>query len=217
MFPTIMLRESKVDLNKRTPFGPLWLANQMHACFLRSMVGFECITLDAGAHDVFPRGWSAAIARNDVVQIEILAVAGLAAILAGVLIALENIVPRKLDLLFRDMIVYQEEDYPGNAQPQRDGSDRFRVGFLSGKVLPFCEIESLKRAVVPVKDGLSMALKEQSQGPASGADINRLPKPIKHQHVLAKNGTHLPIQTRGKLHKRFCDVNEGTDFRREKP
>jgi len=58
-----------------------------------------------------------------VIEIQVAAFENIAAILAGVLIALENIVPRKLELLFGDMVVYQQEDHPGNAQPQRYGPD----------------------------------------------------------------------------------------------
>ena len=66
--------------------------------FLRQPVAFARITFDARTDHVFPSCRSSAIARNHVVEIQIAAFENLAAILAGVLVALENVVPGKLHL-----------------------------------------------------------------------------------------------------------------------
>ena len=118
------------------------------------------------------------------IEIEVLAITGRAAVLAGILVALENIVACKFHFLFGDVIINQKENDPRNAQPQRDRSNRFRVGFLSREVLPLCEAEGLKRAVVTVEDRLSVPLKEERQSAARGANVDRLPQPVQHEHVL---------------------------------
>ena len=59
--------------------------------------------------------------------------------------------------------------------------------FLRRDMLPFREIERLEGTVVPVEHSLCVALKQQCQRSATGADINRLPKAIQHQHVLVEH------------------------------
>src|SRR5688572_6234492 len=69
MLPAIVVLSAEIDLDERTPLRPLGLANEMHAGFGRSTVGFAGVTTNAGAHDVFPSGGAAAIAWHDVVEI----------------------------------------------------------------------------------------------------------------------------------------------------
>ena len=150
MLPTIVLVQRKVNLHEGSPFGALRLSDEVHTRFLGSAVGLKRIALNAGANDVLPGSWSAAVARHDVVQIEIFAITGLTAVLAGVFVALENIVPCELNFLFGEMIVNEEQNHSGDAQPKADSPDGFRMRFLLGKVLPFGKVKRLERAVVPV-------------------------------------------------------------------
>ena len=61
---------------------------------------------------------------------------------------------------------------------------------LPRKIMPFAKIIRLERPVTAVQYSLRMALKQQRQRPASGANINRLPEAIEHQHMLVERGTH---------------------------
>src|SRR5258706_7651743 len=90
MLPTVVLGQAEADLDERPPLGPLGFADQVHVRFLRRAIRLERIAFNAGTDDVLPCCRSAAVAWNHMVQIQILAVAGLAAILAGILVALEN-------------------------------------------------------------------------------------------------------------------------------
>ena len=190
VLPTIVLVQGEIDLHKRTPLGSLGFANQMHAGFLRRVIGLERIAFDTGTNDVFPCRWSAPITRDDVVQIQVFAVKRMAAILTHVLIPLEDIVACKLDFLLREMVINHQQNDTGNPNPKRNRPDRFRVGLLLGKVMPLGEIIGLEGAVIPVEHNLGMALKQQCQCPSRGADIDRLPEPIKHQHMLVESRTH---------------------------
>ena len=118
-----MLREREVDLNERPPFRALGLADKMHPGFLRSAIGLQGVALDTRADDIFPSSWPATIAWDDMVQIEIFAVAGCAAILAGILVALKNIVPGELHLLFGHMVVNEQQNDPGDPQAKGNGSN----------------------------------------------------------------------------------------------
>ena len=69
MAPAIVPVQGEIDLHKRPPFGSFGFAHKVHAGFGGRAVGFVRIAGDARADDVFPGGRTAAIARNDVVQV----------------------------------------------------------------------------------------------------------------------------------------------------
>ncbi len=102
--PALVLLRGERHMNERPPLRPLRFANESHVRFVRKTIPFARITRDAGANDVFPNRRSAAIARKDVIQIQFAAIENLSAILAGVLVAFENIVPRELHFLLRQAI-----------------------------------------------------------------------------------------------------------------
>jgi len=108
VLPAVMLVEGEINLNEGTPLRPLGFSNQVQACLLRSAVGLECITLDTGTDNVFPSGRTAAVPWQNMIQVEILAITGFAAVLAGIAIAFEDVMPGKLDLFFGNMIVNQQ-------------------------------------------------------------------------------------------------------------
>lgn len=184
MFPTVVLMEAKVDLHEGTPLRSAGFANEMHAHFLRGVIGFEGVAGNAGANDVFPRGRPAAVARDDVVQVQILAIQSLAAVLAGAVVTLENVVPGELDLLFGKAVEDDQKDDARDANPERNGVNALGVRFLFGEVLPLVEIVSLKGAVFRAEHHLGVAFEQQRQGAAGGADVYRLPQPVEDQHML---------------------------------
>src|SRR5437867_11354022 len=107
--------EAEVDLHKRTPLGPLRLANEVDAGFGGSAVGLLGVTADAGADNVLPGRGPAAVARDDVVKIQIFAVEFAAAILAGVLVALKDVVARKFDFLLGQAVEEGQKNDPRHA------------------------------------------------------------------------------------------------------
>src|SRR4051812_46470532 len=99
MFPAIVLVQAETDLDERPPLRPLGLADKMQMRFLRRAIGLMRVALDAGANDIFPRCRPTTVARDDVIEIQILADAGLAAVLAHILVAFEDVVPGKFYFL----------------------------------------------------------------------------------------------------------------------
>src|SRR5262245_54736166 len=97
---------------------------------------------------------------------------------------------RELHLFRRKMIIDHEQNDARHTNSERNSPDGFRMRFLLGKVMPFAEIESLKRPVRTIEDNLRMSLEKQGQSPSSSAPINGLPKPIQHQHMLVEHRTH---------------------------
>ena len=123
MAPAFVLRRLKCDLDKRAPFRALWFADQRHVCFTREAIALLRITRNAGANDIFPRGRSAAIARDNMIEVEIVAIEDVAAVLAGILVPLENVMSRKLYFFFRQSIEEQQHNDARNADFERDRRD----------------------------------------------------------------------------------------------
>ena len=67
---------------------------------------------------------------------------------------------------------------------------------LLGEAMPFSEAEGLERAIIAIEYNLGVALKQQRQRPASGANIHRLPQTIEHQHMLVEHRTHIQSNCR---------------------
>src|SRR6266581_640028 len=101
MPPAFMLRCRKGDMHKWAPLGPLRFADKMHVGFLRQPIAFACIARDARANHIFPCSRSASFTRHDMIKIQVVALEDLATVLAGVLVALENVVTSELHFLFR--------------------------------------------------------------------------------------------------------------------
>ena len=76
--------------------------------FLRKSIAFASVAFNARANHVFPGGGAATIARDHVIEIQVASVERISAILAGVFVAFEYIVPGKLHLLFRKPIEKQQ-------------------------------------------------------------------------------------------------------------
>lgn len=108
MLPAIVMMKGEINLHKRAPLRPLGFADQVHAGFLRSPVGFDRITLDTGADNVLPGGRAASVPGDYMVQVQVLPVARGPAILAGILVPLEDVMSCKLYFLLRQAIVHQQ-------------------------------------------------------------------------------------------------------------
>src|SRR6266702_6593897 len=175
MLPAIVMLKAQVDLHEGPPFGPLGFADQVQARYLRRAIGLARIAIDARADDVFPRGRPAPVARDHVIQIEVFAIVFLAAVLAGVAVALEDVVAGELHFLLGHAVKEHEQDYARNADAKGDGADALRMGVLAGEVMPLVEIEGLERAVAAAPDHLRPAVEQKRERPSGRADVHRLP------------------------------------------
>ena len=175
MLPAIVLMQAEIDLDKRPPLGPLWFANEVQACFLWRAIGFESIAVDARTDNILPGGRPAPVARNHVIQVQILPIERLSAILTRVLVSFKNIVAGEFDLFLRQMIIDHQQNNAGHADTEGYSPHRFRMRFLLGEIVPLDKAVRLERAVTSVQHSLGMALKQQRQRPSGGANVNRLP------------------------------------------
>ena len=96
---------------------------------------------------------------------------------------MKNIVPGELNLLARHAIVNHQQNHTRQTQLDAHAVDALGIGFLLGKIGPLVKAERVEVAVLAVHD-LRVALEEQRQGSAGGADVYRLPKPVQYQNRL---------------------------------
>src|SRR5262245_8728908 len=110
MLPAIVVMKAEVYLDKRPPLGPLGFTDQPHGRFLRCSVGLLSVTPNARTHYVLPGGRTAPVTRDDMIQIKIFPIKCPAAVLARILVSLEDIVPRELDFLFRQAVKHDQQN-----------------------------------------------------------------------------------------------------------
>ena len=175
MLPAIVMLEAEIDLHEWPPLRPLRLPDQMHPGLVWSSVRLDRITPDTGTDNVLPSGRSATVARDHVVQVQVFAIKLVAAILARVLISLEDVVSRELDFFLGLTIEEHQQNDARHAHAKRDGVDAFRMGFALGKIAPLVKIEGLERAVRGIHHHLGAALEKQGERPLSRADVDCLP------------------------------------------
>jgi len=184
MPPTVVPVQGEVDLHEGTPFRALWFAHEIHAGLGGRAVGFVRVATDAGTDDVFPGRGAAAVARDDVVEVQIFPVKHLATKLAGVFIAFKNVVPRELHFFFRHPVVHEQQDDAGDADAEGDPVNGIFVRCVGGNIAPLGKIKSAERTVGIIQNDLRLALKEESESATGGADIDCLPEPVQNQYML---------------------------------
>ena len=132
VFPEIVLWRRKRNLHKWPPFWTFGFADQTHVRLAREPVPLARIAGDARAHHVFPSRGPTLIARHDVIQIELASIEKLAAVLAGVFVALEDIVARKFYFLFRKPVEHQKYDHARDTNLKRNGRDYLVIWRVCG-------------------------------------------------------------------------------------
>ena len=183
MFPDVVLRRGKSDLDKWPPLWPLRFANQAHMRFTREPIALARVTRDARANHVFPCRRSSAVARHYVIEVEFAPIENFAAVLAGVLVALENVVARKLHFLLRETIEKEQHNHARDSDLPRDGRDHFVFWRGYRKIAPTFEIVRQKIAGFVRRDDVGMARIDQRESASRRADVHRLPQAIEHQNL----------------------------------
>jgi len=142
------------------------------------------------------------------VEIQVLPVKGISTILAGVFVAFKNVVTGELDLLLRNPVENEQENHPWHTDAKGNRGDGITAGLLLGKIVPFIEGVRAETAIVGVENRMGMSLKQECQSASGGADIDSLPQPVEHQHMLGQLRFHrLSPNNDGTLQKTFADVN----------
>ena len=162
------------------PLRSLWLTDKTHVRFARKAVAFSGVTRDTGTDDVLPRGGAATVPWNDVIEVQIVSIKNVPAVLAGILVTLEHVVPGELHFLLRQPIEHEQHDDSRNANLPRDRGDYFVIRRGRGEISPAVEIVSEKVVGVVRRNHVGVAGINQSERATSRADIDRLPQAVEH-------------------------------------
>ena len=186
MLPDVVWDSIEVEVEVGTPDRFFRFSDEGHPGLLGDAVGLSCVAVFATAHNILPGGFSAEVARNNVVEVEVFSIHGLAAILAGVFVPLVDVLAGELDFFVGGLVVEDEDDDRRDGYSVVDSVNELERSVRgAGKVPPLVKGEVAEGAVL-LEDGLGVPLVEHADGPASRADIHRLPQPVEHQDVLVK-------------------------------
>jgi hypothetical protein len=184
--PALVLLRRERHVNKRPPLWPLRFSDERHVRLMRETVALARIARNARADHVFPNRGSTAIARQNVIEIQLAAIENLAAILTGILVALENIVPRKFYFFLRQTIEKQKHNHARHSDLPGNGFDHFVFRRRFGKIEPAIEIVRQKIIFRIGRNDLGMSRINKREGAARGADVHRLPQAIENQNLTIK-------------------------------
>jgi len=112
------------------------------------------------------------------IQVQIVPIEDVATVLAGVFVALENIVPGELHFLFGQAIENQQHNHARDPNLPRNGRHHFMLRRSSREIAPAVEI--VGQEIVRAIGGNHMGVPgiHQGKGTTSRADVNRLPEAI---------------------------------------
>jgi len=189
VFPTVVRVPAESEVGEWSPFGAPRFADQLHPGLTGQVIALAGVAADAGTHHIFPGRLATPVAWKHMVEIEIFAVENPAAILAGVPVALEHIVPRELYFFFRIPVEKQQHDHAGDADAEADGMHHLGFGLAGGQFMPTLEIMGIE-AVLGAADHLSMTLIKQGERPADRTQIHRLPEAVEHEHLSVEHALH---------------------------
>ena len=117
------------------------------------------------------------------IQIQIATVENLSTILAGILVALEHVVPGKFHFLLRKAIEHQKHNHSRDADLKRNRRDRFVVRCGRGQIAPALEIVRHEIVRLIGRHNVGVSGVNQREGATSRADIHRLPEPVEYQNL----------------------------------
>ncbi len=120
------------------------------------------------------------------IEIQLVALKNLTAILAGVLVALKNVVPRKLHFLLRETIEKEQYDHPRHANFPRNSRDHLVFWRGRRKITPTLEIMRHKIVGFIRRNNMGVPGINQRERAPGRADVNRLPEPVQHQNLTVQ-------------------------------
>jgi hypothetical protein len=187
MPPTLVAVAVETDIHERAPLWPDGLFDEPHADLVGEAIALLRIARDARADNILPRGQAAFVAGQDMVEIQVALLENFAAVLAGILVALEDVGPCEFDFFLRQAVEEHQHDDPRDADFEGDGVDHFLLGLAVGKVAPAREVVGAEIVGAVGENDLGVPLAYERKSPAHCADVDRLPEPIKDEDLLVQH------------------------------
>ena len=114
------------------------------------------------------------------IEIEIAPIKNLSAVLAGVLVAFEDVVTRKLDFLFREPIEKEQHDHARHSNFPRNRRDHFVFRRSRGKIPPAFEVVRHEIVGFIRRNDVGVPRVNQRKRAPGRADVDRLPETVQH-------------------------------------
>ena len=171
----VSLAHSPIEVGQGAPARRNRFPERCHLRLCRQLVPLLGVTADAGAHDIFPACHAPLVPRNHMVKIQVPILKALAAILANMVITLQDILTGKFDILPRQPVKSRQDN--DRRQPETIGNRAYdRPPFRAIlKAYPGFKIMGRKQVVLKSPHHLSMIKKQQAQGAPCRTDVHRLP------------------------------------------
>jgi hypothetical protein len=117
------------------------------------------------------------------IEIQFISLKNLAAILAGVFVALKNVVASEFYFLFRETIEKEQHDHAWHTNLPRDSRHHFVFRRGRREIAPTFEVVRQEIVGLIGRNNLSVAGVHESKGAPGRADVHCLPKAIEHQNL----------------------------------
>ena len=188
----VPLAHSPMEVGQGAPARRNRFPERCHLRLCRQLVSLLGVTADAGAHDIFPACHAPLVPRNHMVKIQVPVLKALTAILANMIITLQDILTAKFDLL------------PGQPVKDRKHNDRRLPETIGNRVYdrppfrailkayPGFKIMGRKQVVLKSPLHLGMIKKQQAQRAQCRTDVHRLPEPVQHKYLVIQYIEHSP-------------------------
>ena len=164
------------------------LFEREHVGFSRKLVSLAGVATDAGADHVLPSRFTATMAGNDMVKVQLFEIMANAAVLAGVIIALIDVLPTEFHLLSRKLIIAGHHDDGRDAETVIDRVNHIRSLVFERNLQPGFRIVSVVEAIRIGMHDLSVPQKHEGKRAPHRAQIDRLPEPVQYEHLLVEHG-----------------------------
>ena len=119
------------------------------------------------------------IPRDNVIQIQIPPIFQLPAVLAGIGVPFEDVLPSQFNLFFRNPVKKHQYNNPWNTDSKADGANCILTLIVLAELLPPMEIKGPKiiPCTIPLYH-LGMPHIQEAKGPPDRADVHRLPEAV---------------------------------------
>jgi len=149
-------------------------------------IPLSAIATNAGSHDVFPRRFSAAISGHYVIHVQFLCDKRIAAVLATMPIAVEQILTIELHFPQQHSIIVPEKKHTRHSHRLTHSmyqAATFRRWRLCGKSKPRISIKKTKASVLGIDD-LGMLKRKQTERSFHTHHVHRLPQSIQYKRLV---------------------------------
>jgi hypothetical protein len=192
--PRLILAVRHLEVQQGAALGLFRLANEVHVRLFRGAAALADVAVDASADDVLPTADAALAARDDVIEAQFGGWELLAAVLALIVVACEDVAAIELHRLLRQPVVVHQANDARHLNLAVDGVQPIVVHLtevtrpILAHFAPSLEIVGQKLTVFQT-DYFSKILTKQTKGPPNGNNVYGHEQLVQNQDTSVQGGT----------------------------